>query len=173
MNNTELKKKLESELVECSWELLIPHYDRDAIILVSDELNIIDVGIAIANDDNKSVENWMSNALLKKPIKEEVKDFKKYNLEFEFLILAPYVLVQESQDSHYIIAVHQQMESNTPTEVKKTYDRLIKNKTSIKETLQLISSVLAFEIHNLKEENRDFDTELYSHNLKNLPNLPY
>ncbi len=173
MNNKDLKKKLESELAESSWELLKPHQKREAIIVVAGDLDLIDAGIAVALDDSTNISKWMEKGLLHRPSTEQMNEWEKYNLEFDFLILSPFVLIQEPADSHYIVAVHQQMESETPPEVKKTYDRLISDGISEKETLQLISSILAFEIYNMKQEKREFNIEEYTLMLKQLPEKPF
>ena len=42
--------QLLEELAEVEWSDLIPHAQRDALILVSDSLNLIEVAEAIAGD---------------------------------------------------------------------------------------------------------------------------
>ncbi len=50
----ELKEKLSKDVDEASWELLADHHKRGAVFLVKD-LDIVDVGAAMANDDSANV----------------------------------------------------------------------------------------------------------------------
>ena len=91
-----LKEKLSEEIQNCGWELLVPHYERGALLLVSSELNLADVGVALANDDMESVTTWLTSGDLQKVSPEKKEQWDKKNLsEFaEFLIIQPYVLIK-------------------------------------------------------------------------------
>jgi hypothetical protein len=59
---SDLKDELKDSIDEAVWEWLSPHADRDAVILVANSLNLVDVGFAIANDQASSVNGWISGA---------------------------------------------------------------------------------------------------------------
>jgi hypothetical protein len=96
MTPTDLRAELTESLDEAEWEWLIPHVQRDAVIVVARELDLLDVAVAIANDNTSKVQIWIDEALLTKPSTTQIGE---WNIErtkrFNTLILQPYVLVQE------------------------------------------------------------------------------
>ncbi len=92
----ELRAELAENLDEAEWEWLIPHVKRDSVLVVAKELNLVDVGIAIASDNSTSVQHWISEQLIQKPSQTQLSnwnsDLKK---RFNSLIVQPYVLIQE------------------------------------------------------------------------------
>lgn len=93
---SDLREELLETLDEAEWEWLIPHVQRDAVILVSLDLDLLDVAEAIANDNTLSVQQWIEGQLITKP---SVTQVGKWNSDrtkrFNTLIIQPYVLVQE------------------------------------------------------------------------------
>ncbi|MCC5635980.1 DUF2288 domain-containing protein [Nostoc sp. CHAB 5844] len=93
---SDLRAELTEGLDEAEWEWLIPHVQRDAVILVASELNLLDVGEAIANDNTQSVQQWIDEQLITKPSVEQVGEWNSDRQKrFNTLILQPFVLVQE------------------------------------------------------------------------------
>jgi Uncharacterized conserved small protein len=48
---SDLRAELTASLDEAEWNWLAPHARRDSVIVVEQELDLVDVGLAIANDD--------------------------------------------------------------------------------------------------------------------------
>ncbi|MCC5642064.1 DUF2288 domain-containing protein [Nostoc sp. CHAB 5824] len=93
---SDLRAELTEILDEAEWEWLIPHVQRDAVILVSLELNLVDVGVAIASDNIPSVEQWIDKQLIAKPTIVQVGEWNgDPTKRFNTLIVQPYVLAQE------------------------------------------------------------------------------
>ncbi|MGH1396928.1 MAG: DUF2288 domain-containing protein [Trichormus sp.] len=93
---SDLREELLETLDEAEWEWLIPHVQRDAVILVSQDLDLLDVGEAIANDNTSSVQQWIERQLITKPSVTQVGQWNSDRTKrFNTLILQPYVLVQE------------------------------------------------------------------------------
>ena len=93
---SDLRAELEESIDQAEWNWLSPHADRDAVIIVSDQLNLLDVGVAIANDNVSSVQHWISEQLLYKPsLEQKIIWDGDQNKRFNALIVQPYVLVQE------------------------------------------------------------------------------
>jgi hypothetical protein len=93
---SDLRDELLESLDEAEWEWLIPHAQRDAVIVVSDNLNLVDVGEAIASDNTSSVQNWIDEQLLTKPSPLQLGEWNgSPSKRFNTLIIQPYVLVQE------------------------------------------------------------------------------
>lgn len=91
----DLRAELAETLDEAEWEWLIPHAKRDALVVVAEQLDLIDVGVAIASDDVAIVQNWISEALIVKPSLDQLSDWNSDRTKrFNTLIVQPYVLVQ-------------------------------------------------------------------------------
>jgi hypothetical protein len=96
MTNEKLRVELTKNLDEAEWDWLVPHVQRDAVIIVSFVLDLLDVGVAIASDDIPQVENLINEALITKPSAEQLGEWNlNRNKRFNALIVEPYVLVQE------------------------------------------------------------------------------
>ncbi|MEQ9621748.1 DUF2288 domain-containing protein [Coleofasciculus chthonoplastes] len=92
----DLKAELAQSVDEAAWDWLVPHSLRDVVIVVTPELDILDVGVAIANDDTLSVQSWISHQQLHKPFANQLADWNSdQSKRFQALIVQPYVLVQE------------------------------------------------------------------------------
>jgi hypothetical protein len=93
----DLRAELAESLDEAELDWLKPHLQRDAVVVVNPQLDLLDVGVALANDDVISVQHWISEQLLHKPFPEQLSDWNKDQTKrFHALIVQPYVLIQES-----------------------------------------------------------------------------
>ncbi|PSB21654.1 DUF2288 domain-containing protein [Phormidesmis priestleyi ULC007] len=94
---SDLRSELTESLDEAEWNWLIPHVDRDAVIVVAPQLNLVDVGMAIVNDHSASVQHWIAEGLIYKPSEQQKTDWNAHqDKRFHALIVQPYVLVQDS-----------------------------------------------------------------------------
>lgn len=76
---------------------LKPHAERDALILVARELDLIEVGNKLAEDDVKALEAWISKGLVSKPSMQQIELWDSTpNKRFMSVIVQPYVLIQEA-----------------------------------------------------------------------------
>lgn len=92
----DLRAVLAENLDEAEWNWLIPHVQRDALVVVAQQLDLLDVGIAIASDNVSSVQQWISEQLIYKPSPAQLADWNGNRTKrFNTLIVQPYVLVQE------------------------------------------------------------------------------
>jgi hypothetical protein len=90
-----LRAELAELLDEAEWEWLIPHVQRDVVVMVDPGLDLLDVGVAIASDNTISVEHWIGEQLLAKPSPEQLVELaSERDRRFKALIVQPYVLVQ-------------------------------------------------------------------------------
>ncbi|MDM9385122.1 MULTISPECIES: DUF2288 domain-containing protein [unclassified Chlorogloeopsis] len=96
MTNQDLRAELTENLDEAEWEWLVPHMLRDAVIVVNPELDILDVGVAIASDNVSEVQIWIDEALIAKPSTTQMTEWNSDRAKrFNTLIVQPFVLVQE------------------------------------------------------------------------------
>ncbi|MBV9387417.1 MAG: DUF2288 domain-containing protein [Chroococcidiopsidaceae cyanobacterium CP_BM_ER_R8_30] len=94
---SDLRTELAENLDEAEWDWLIPHVQRDAVVVVATQLDLLDVGVAIASDNVSSVQHWIGEQLLSKPSPSQLADWNGNRTKrFNALIVQPYVLVQES-----------------------------------------------------------------------------
>ncbi|MBW4520451.1 MAG: DUF2288 domain-containing protein [Scytolyngbya sp. HA4215-MV1] len=92
----DLRTELTESLDEATWDWLMPHAKRDSVIVVSPELDLLDVGVAIASDNTTSVQHWIAESLIAKPSPDQLANWNDHlNQRFTALIVQPYVLVQE------------------------------------------------------------------------------
>lgn len=93
---SDLRAELAEGLDEAEWNWLMPHAQRDSLILINPELDILDVAMAIANDDTAKVQRWISESLITKPSQVQISNWnQEQSKRFNALIIQPYVLVQE------------------------------------------------------------------------------
>lgn len=92
----DLRAELAENLDEAEWDWLIPHVQRDALVMVAPELDLLDVGVAIASDNVSSVQLWIGEQLIYKPSPGQLAQWNGDRTKrFNTLIVQPYVLVQE------------------------------------------------------------------------------
>ena len=92
----DIKTRLTQDLADVDWNEIKPHAQRDAVIIVNENLDILDVGVAIAQDDTAAVQHWITEQLIKKPSTQELSQWNVNPGQlFKTLIVQPFVLVQE------------------------------------------------------------------------------
>ncbi|WP_414548707.1 DUF2288 domain-containing protein [Anabaena sp. CCY 0017] len=92
----DLRAELTEILDEAEWDWLIPHVQRDAVIVVAQDLELLDVGVAIASDQVSSVQQWIDQQLMAKPSETQLGNWNSDRTKrFQTLIIQPYVLVKE------------------------------------------------------------------------------
>lgn len=92
----DLRAELAEGLDEAEWNWLIPHVQRDAVIFVAEQLDLVDVGIALASDNVASVQSWIDDQLIHKPSVTQISDWNGDRTKrFNSLIVQPFVLIQE------------------------------------------------------------------------------
>ena len=95
----DVRAELVAALDEAEWSWLEPHFERDSVIMVSLELDLVDVGEAIADDNTQRVQRWIEEALIQKPSSTQIVDWNQnQSKRFKALIVRPYVLAQELKD---------------------------------------------------------------------------
>ena len=97
LDMSDLKSELAESLDEAEWNWLVPHVDRDAVIVVAPQLDLVDVGLAIVNNHSVPVQQWIAEGLIYKPSDQQKTDWNAQQTKrFHALIVQPYVLVQDS-----------------------------------------------------------------------------
>jgi len=85
---------------EVNWRELKIHLQRDAIITLAADLDLISVAVAVAEDDSHKIEAWIATGSLGKPSETQLKGWEQdQEKKFQMLIVQPYILVQEIADA--------------------------------------------------------------------------
>lgn len=94
----DLREKLELSVGEVLYSDLAAHAARDAIVVVADALDLVDVGFAVASDDVDRVGAWIGDGSMRKPRRAELERWQKdADVRFLSLIVAPFVLVRPTR----------------------------------------------------------------------------
>ena len=82
---------------EAAWDWLRPHLERDALILVSPDIELVDAGQALARDNVPLIQQYIDAGRLGKPNNAQVGawDARRHDQKFLMLIVSPYILIQE------------------------------------------------------------------------------
>ena len=91
---SDVKTQLSEEIAEVYWEDLIPHVKQDRVIIVNQSLNLLDAGLALANNDTKLVNKWIENNIISKPTQQQLSNWNSMpKTKFETIIVQPFVLI--------------------------------------------------------------------------------
>ena len=91
-----LKERLKKDVANISWKDLQPHAKRDAIIVVTEELDLPEVAVAIAEDNTASVQRWIGDRAIAKPSSQQLTAWNQTPEKlFITLIVQPFVVIQE------------------------------------------------------------------------------
>lgn len=92
----DVRANLTESLAEVDWQSLTPHAKRDALIVVTSHLDLVEVGVKVASNDAGLIQNWIDEQLIAKPSSQQLASWnQKPDKQFTTIIVQPFVLVQE------------------------------------------------------------------------------
>ncbi len=94
-DSSSLREKLRSEVLPCRWSDLRQHQRRGGLLLVRPDLDLLEVGVAMATDRADRVEVWLLTGRLVRPDDALASTFEERDPRFQFIIVQPWVLAQE------------------------------------------------------------------------------
>ncbi len=94
MSKNEIERILEETSSQINFNELKIDILRDVIILVSSDLELLDVAKSCANDDTASFQKWLDEKLVTKPTIDQIELWKKENSLFNCCIVKPFVFLQ-------------------------------------------------------------------------------
>ncbi|XGV86519.1 MAG: DUF2288 domain-containing protein [Limnothrix sp. BL-A-16] len=90
-----LRSSLTESIDLAEWDWLKPHIGRDAVIVVTPDLDLAEVGEALASDNTAVVQRWIDEQAIAKPTQAELAEWDRSgNARFQAMIVAPFVLVK-------------------------------------------------------------------------------
>ena len=83
--------RIRAELLDASWELLVPHQARGALFAVYDGLQVVDAALAIAENKPRLVDAWLASGHLRRVDTPQWNQWTERR--FQAAIVQPYVVV--------------------------------------------------------------------------------
>ncbi len=97
---SEVRERFEKDLAEVDWSSVRIHLQRDALILVAAQLDLVEVACKVAADETTEIGCWIESGQLGKPTKEQLDAWEtQLDKPFRMLIAAPYILLQEVKNA--------------------------------------------------------------------------
>lgn len=90
-----LRAKLNTETAKVAWAELQRHHARGVVVCVSATLDLIDVAVAMAQDNGVDIKQWMQAGQVGKATDEQARDWLARDPDLWSVVAAPWVLVQE------------------------------------------------------------------------------
>ena len=95
LDDTELRQKLNLETGRIAWPEIQRHFARGAVLVVSPDLDLVEVGLRLARDDSDSVRAWTETGGLRHAEDEDARRWMAEDTELWAVVVAPWVLTQE------------------------------------------------------------------------------
>jgi len=93
-----LFERLQNDIDEAGWDLIGPHHERESAFLVSSELDLTAVGMAMARDEVEYIRSWLTDGKMARPTDELIAAWTENEVKFDYLIVQPYVLIKTKSD---------------------------------------------------------------------------
>ncbi|MFD2270074.1 DUF2288 domain-containing protein [Undibacterium arcticum] len=90
----ELRTCLNQETARIAWAELLRHFAGGSVLLVSNELDLIDVALQIANDNKTAVAQWLAEQRIAPVTDAQAGSWLDAGLEVWSVVVRPWVLVQ-------------------------------------------------------------------------------
>ena len=94
---SELKEKLESEIIACKWVDIAEFLPKADVLMVDADLDLVEVGVAFAGDHVESVKQWLDEKKIVKIDPDEPENFPRFSHDanFKLLVVTPFALTQK------------------------------------------------------------------------------
>jgi len=95
----ELRAKLIGETGKLEWHELERHFARGVVVAVNPGIDLIDVAVCMANDDKAGLEKWFDAGTVRRAEAADAEAWVKTQPLFWAVVLAPWVVIQEIDES--------------------------------------------------------------------------
>jgi len=94
----DLRAQLAQQIHRVDWKPLAPHAERGGLVLVDPQLDLLEVAVAVAEDDGDQVQAWMAAQQLTRATPAQTDAWRGESGEhFTAIIVQPYVLAQRDE----------------------------------------------------------------------------
>ena len=90
-----LRQKLNAETARLPWSALLRFFARGEVISVAAEIDLLDVAVAMAEDDAERVAAWMRAELVMPVSDTAAQRWQAADAQVWTVVVRPWVLVQE------------------------------------------------------------------------------
>ncbi len=90
-----LRAKINGETARAQWKELLRFFAAGAVIAVSEELDLVDVAVRIANDDKNAVSQWMQEGRIGKVSDAQASAWLEADATLWTVVVKPWILVQK------------------------------------------------------------------------------
>ncbi|MBI3773103.1 MAG: DUF2288 domain-containing protein [Gammaproteobacteria bacterium] len=91
----EIRQKTNLETGRLSWPELQRHFARGVVIVVTGNLDLVEVARCFIQDNKASVEQWLNTGGIAHATDTDAQRWHETQAEFWAVVIAPWVLVQE------------------------------------------------------------------------------
>ncbi|HEV7817328.1 MAG TPA: DUF2288 domain-containing protein [Janthinobacterium sp.] len=96
-NDTDLRLKVNRETARLAWSELLKHFAAGTVVLVSNELDLVDVAVRISHDDKNNIALWMSEGKIAKVSDRQAQEWLEADTQLWAVVVSPFVLVQREK----------------------------------------------------------------------------
>lgn len=89
--------RLNQETAQMPWHELLRYFASGTVIVVSNDLDLVDVAARMSIDDKASVEQWLSENRLAKVTDEQAKAWLEADAALWTVVVRPWILVQQEK----------------------------------------------------------------------------
>ncbi len=94
--NSELFAELNAQCAKISFKELEKHFARGVMLVADDSLDLVQVGVALVEDDAEQVTKWRDSKLIRAAEMDDAALWYEQEAILWALVCAPWVLVQET-----------------------------------------------------------------------------
>lgn len=92
---TDLKTKIALETARIHWKELQPWFAKGQVIVVSEELDLVQVAFELCQDNKEQFATWMQSQNISNATDEEAKAWLEADVELWAVVVKPWILVQD------------------------------------------------------------------------------
>lgn len=90
-----LRAKINGETARVQWTELLRFFATGMVIVVSDDLDLVEVAMRIAKDDKQAVAKWMAENRMGKVTDAQASAWLDANAALWTVVVKPWILVQQ------------------------------------------------------------------------------
>lgn len=90
-----LRAKLNAETGKLAWPELERHFARGVVLKVAGDLDLVEVALAMARDDQAAVAAWLGRGQIARASAQDALQWHAQQSQFWAVVAAPWVLIQE------------------------------------------------------------------------------
>lgn len=95
----DLKDLLNAQTGRIGWEELQRHFASGKVIKVTASSDLVEVAATLVQDNKAQFQQWLSEGVVAHATDEDAMRWNAQNTEFWAVVAAPWILVQEADDS--------------------------------------------------------------------------